>query len=532
MADDDGSDLFLSLPDDAFSLVAGHLSHPRHLLSLGLASKRLFNLTLSCPSAWVALLSSSILPSHLQCWQSLSCLSYVSICRFVYSVSKLRCLWAHQNPELGNLVYPIWGFLSLVFVRIIPQVVSKSVLYAPVLEIHCDLDGKPGLLFLHGENDSIHVGSVFSEILSDPNVLLLEADFSSNNEAKPSLFGKLAFGDRRTLLDILSSKSVIKLPNDLKSAPIFPKSDQDFKSLSDRREALISMHKQINGGLIPQSSLLSDSSLTRNKSFNPNSEKRKSISSLVRDSFLQLIGKNSNSNPSSSNTTGETNNKHLPLTEFLKTGENNSLSLSLRASQMRLTTYRSWPNMHENRYALYKLPLTNSKPGTEYSGLWAGSFGWPPVLLTNKSKQSKALFLLLLSYEGSTLIATKVLEGNHYVLHPNGSSMFTAQLEISSEDSFPWETEVGVRNGFQGEGISSGYGFRYPGSKPGSLFELESGLIAFVWRESKMVLVLERVELDQVLRSRGERVAALSGVLNFAYLTKSYSNVFAGFSPR
>jgi hypothetical protein len=320
----------------------------------------------------------------------------------------------------------------------------------------------------------------------------------------------------------------MKLPSDLESAPIFPRSHDDFNILSRRREVLISLHKAIRGGMIDCAIVESSpcsSILNRNKSFGRDG-KIKRLSSYVKVGIKQLMGR---SVPSSSNSNGE--NKHLPLNEFLKTGAGDSIGLSLRATHTRVTSYRSWPNMHENRFALYKLPLNRPEPSKEFSGLWGGSFGWPPAL-PGQEKPGKALFLLLLSYEqsdtGLVLVGTKVLEGTHYVLHPNGSSMFTAKLEEPSTDPFPWEMEMKVNCSFSGEGISSGYGFRYPGSKPGSLFSLCNGLLAFVWRESKAVLALERIDLSESV-STGEQVPALPAVSNFTYLTKSYSNVFTGF---
>jgi hypothetical protein len=59
--------------------------------------------------------------------------------------------------------------------------VSSNLAFSPVMEIHCDGDGAPSLFFLHGDAGSIHAGSVFSAIPSDPTVLLLEADFSPNS---------------------------------------------------------------------------------------------------------------------------------------------------------------------------------------------------------------------------------------------------------------------------------------------------------------------------------------------------------------
>jgi hypothetical protein len=110
--------------------------------------------------------------------------------------------------------------------------------------------------------------------------------------------------------------------------------------------------------------------------------------------------------------------------------------------------------------------------------------------------------------------------------------MFVVRVGEPSTEAFPWMTEdddsrtVDIETSFAGEGIANGYGFRYPGSKPGSLFVLRDGRLAFVWRDNKSVLTLQRLNLEELLR-KGERVPALPPIPNFAYLTKSYSNVFA-----
>jgi hypothetical protein len=192
--------------------------------------------------------------------------------------------------------------------------------------------------------------------------------------------------------------------------------------------------------------------------------------------------------------------------------------------------------MPDSRFAIYKLPLRNPTADQEYAGLWGGTFGWPPGKPT-KDKPGKALFFLLLSYEEcqgqQLLIATKILEGTHYVLHPNGSAMFIVNIDEPSMDPFPWDTDVdsltvNIKHVLKGEGIANGYGFRYPGSKPGSLFVFQDGHLAFIWKESKAVLTLQRLNLQELLR-KGERVPALPPIANFSYLTKSYSNVFAEF---
>ena len=180
-----------------------------------------------------------------------------------------------------------------------------------------------------------------------------------------------------------------------------------------------------------------------------------------------------------------------------------------------------------------QLPLE----GREHAGLWGGTFGWPPGGKPAEHKAGKALYFLLLSYEvtqvGNLLIATKILEGAHNVLHPNGSPMFTVNVDEPSLEAFPWHVDrdgapVDIVKSYQGEGIANGYGFRHPSSKPGDLFVESKGLLAFVWRESQNVLTLQRLNLQDLLE-KGDRVAALAPITNYAYLVKSLSNAFVGF---
>lgn len=265
--------------------------------------------------------------------------------------------------------------------------------------------------------------------------------------------------------------------------------------------------------------------------------KKKSLRGYVWNSFKQILGRSNSSKGShqvSKKLTSSSEIRHARLQEFLR--PSNIIRLSLNASTVKLSSYRAWPNMHDSRFALYKLPLRVARADQEFAGLWGGTFGWPPGK-PSEDKPGKALFFLLLSYEEfqgqQLLIGTKILEGTHYVLHPNGSAMFIVNINDPSSEPFPWDTDadsypVNIEHSFVGEGIASGYGFRYPGSKPGSLFVFQNGVIAFTWKESRAVLTLQRLNLQELLK-KGERIPSLPPVANFSYLTKSYSNVFAGF---
>ncbi|XP_038989191.1 F-box protein At5g39450 [Phoenix dactylifera] len=608
---DCGSSLLLGLPEDVLELISG-LLQPRDLCSLALCCRGLRAAVAASEKAWLAQCRRlGPPPDLLPRWRS-GVRSYGALCRFLSSVSPLLGIWVHQNPELGNVVCVIWGFLSVAACRVIPQELGPlgldagPLLWAPVFEIFADFDGAPSLLFVHGRDladECLFPGAVRS---LDPaaNVLLLEVDarpsvnpsppskshllpqcrsFSTDSEPKdptftsnfcrsdttvasrpspppvpppppPPPFSRLAFGDRRRLLDLVAGRVRLKVPQDLAAAPLFPCSPthDDIAILADRRLSLIQMHKLNGGRMDPKvaeptlgssehSRIPSSDEIPCSRSSTTGRRRNLfSVAGYVKDGLKQFMGRSSSSLNASGLISskrvslGSGESKHVPVHEFLRTGD--TIRLSLRAAYMRLTTYRAWPNMHDNRFALYKLPLQAPEAGREYAGLWGGTFGWPPGR-PSEDKPGKALFFLLLSYEEAEgqllLIATKILEGTHYVLHPNGSAMFTVKVDEPATEPFPWETDgdsihVEVKHTCSGEGIANGYGFRYPGSKPGSLYVIQHGLLAFVWSESKAVLTLQRLDLEELLK-KGERVPSLPPIDNFAYLTKSYSNVFAGF---
>ncbi|THU72894.1 hypothetical protein C4D60_Mb04t17030 [Musa balbisiana] len=606
---DCGSRLFLALPDDVLALVSAYL-RPLDLCALALCCRGLRAAVASSEKAWLAQCRRLGPPAHaLPLWRE-GVRSYRALCRFLAAVAPLLGVWVHQNPELGNVVCVLWGFLSVVGVRIIPQELGPlgldagPLLWAPVFEILADADGAPSCFFLHGRGDHgedcLYPGSVQSV---DPscNILLLEVDVrhkdpalppgtlhlprsqifsavsdrkdptlgrklrwsdSSNTISSPSAappsppsipFNRLPFNDRRRLLDQVAGRVRLEIPLDLATAPLFDRSPpcDDAKLLARRWSELVNMHKQISGGRIDRKAaelapgLIEHAAITNGDVISHHqitvSGKRKalvSVAAYLRDGFKQFMSRSNSSKAAglisrNGNSWGSAQKKHAQLHQFLMSGD--AVGLSLRAAHMRLTAYRAWPDMHDNWFALYKLPMQVPSACQEHAGLWAGTFGWPPGR-PSEDKPGKALFFLLLSYEEvegrPLLIATKILEGTHYVLHPNGSAMFIAKLDETSSDAFPWETDseplqVEVERSYSGEGIASGYGFRYPGSKPGSLFVLQNGLLAFVWKESRSVLTLQRIDLQELLK-RGERVPMLPPVANFSYLTKSYSNVFAG----
>ncbi|KAK4352301.1 hypothetical protein RND71_027819 [Anisodus tanguticus] len=551
-----GSSLLLTLPDDVFALVSRSLS-PRDLCNLGLCCRNLHDLAAS-DKVW---LSQCDLLGVVPCkdlieWRKGIC-SYKALCRFLVGINPLLGIWVHQNPELGNVVYVIPGFISAVGCRIIPQELGPvglevgPILWSPVFEVVSDFEGN-ALFFLHGResgNDYVYPGSI-KKVDRTCNVLLLEVKPQQHTSVAHSIvpFGRLAFVDRRKLLDTVTNQVRQTLP-DAKDDILFPRlrreeADlrEDTELLYERRLLLMKMYDGGGGFTVWKAGTELPSHIGLSE-FRQNldlisatgdheSRSRKTFAEYVRQSLKYILRKSNSTNGKRDllrkNSSSGHGSKHAQLHEFLQPGD--AIGLTLHASTMKLSSYRAWPNMHESKFALYKLPMRAPEAGQEYAGVWGGTFGWPPGKL-NDDKPGKALFLLFLSYEESQgqkiLIATKILEGTHYVLHPNGSAMFIVNIEEPSNDPFPWCTdEHDSKHAFTGEGIANGYGFRYPGSKPGSLFVINDKMLAFIWKESRAVLTLQRLDLQEVL-SKGERIHALPPVSNFAYLTRSYSNVFA-----
>ncbi|WRX08740.1 hypothetical protein QQP08_001227 [Theobroma cacao] len=607
-----GSSLFLALPDDVFAIISRSLL-PRDICNLSVCCKSLCALVAS-EKIWLSQCDVvGIVPTRdLVEWRE-GVSSYKALCRFLVSVKPLIGIWVHQNPELGNVVYVMPGFVSVVGCRLIPQELGPlgiddgPILWAPVFEIIGDFDGST-TFFLHGREkgcDFFYPGSV-KYVERNCNVLLLEVEpretrngcklfpsksivHHSNEEISRKVsrsnsdlsrsqrvlgqsgtmvpFCRLAFVDRRKLLETVTSQVRQKVPYSV-SGPLFPRLRDDVENfqndlvvLSQRRLLLLQMYRSgcdhdctdlkasTEMPADPTQLELNDirKSLDRSSSCSNTlngddgqmrGNNRKSIGGYFRASIKQILRKSSSINGGraiSKCNSSSSENRHAQLHEFLKSGD--TIGLTLHASTMRLSSYRAWPNMHDTRFALYKLPMRVPREDQEYAGLWGGTFGWPPGRPT-EDKPGKALFFLLLSYEETEgkrlLIATKILEGTHYVLHPNGSAMFIVNVDEPSLDPFPWDNDadshpVNVKHAFMGEGIANGYGFRYPGSKPGTLFIIQNGLLAFIWKESRVVLTLQRLNLQELLK-KGERVPALPPIANFSYLTKSYSNVFAGFS--
>ncbi|CAN7136546.1 unnamed protein product [Brassica rapa subsp. narinosa] len=126
-----GTCLLLLLPEDVIAAIPRFLS-PSDVYNLSLCCKSLYDLVLAhSKNIWLA-----------QCE--------------LVQVLPLRGVWVNQVPELGNVVYVMPGFLSVVGCRIIPQeggplgIQEGRITWSPVFEIISGFDGSTKF-FLHGK---------------------------------------------------------------------------------------------------------------------------------------------------------------------------------------------------------------------------------------------------------------------------------------------------------------------------------------------------------------------------------------------
>ncbi|KAL1189626.1 putative F-box protein [Cardamine amara subsp. amara] len=532
-----GACSLLSLPGDVFAVISCFLS-PSDICNLILCSKSLCALVDSEKTWLVQCEEVKVLPLvEIVQWR-VGISSYKVLCRFLVQVVKpLIGIWVHQNPEVGNVVYVMPGFLSVVGCRIIPQKVGPlwiqegRIMWSPVFEIICGFDGTTGF-FLHGrdrERSCVYPGFVMG-IEKICNVLLLEVEprreKSSCNEieieASSRLHGeheggvpfwKLVFRDRESLLDLVTRHVALHVIEPL-SGRLFPTRKDDEAMLLERRTMLLKMHKF--GGNWKHMNLEEDEQLC----YNP--------MQVDINEIWENLGDGINIMYDSEGEVSSSEIRHSNRQSFLSSGE--TFGLSLKASYTEVSSYEGWPDMHYNRYSLYKLPMKNPINNQEYAGLWGGAYGWPP----GKHGPDKALFLLMLTYEESekdneiVLTGMKILEGDRSARHPNGSAMFVVNIDTPSFEPFPFDADGReFKNSYKGEGIAHGYGFRYPSSKPGSLFVISNDLLAFVWQETKNVITLQRLNLEEILKKGlGSCVMPLPPTKNFTYMGRSNFNVF------
>ncbi|VYS68725.1 unnamed protein product [Arabidopsis thaliana] len=553
-----GACLLLMLPEDIFVVISRFLS-PSDICNLILCGKSLRALVDSEKTWLVQCEEVKVLPLlEIVQWR-IGISSYKALCRFLVEVVKpLLGIWVQQNPELGNVVYVMPGFLSVVGCRIIPQKVAPSwiqedrVKWSPVFEIICGFDGSNGF-FLHGrdkEGSCLYPGFVMG-IEKNCDVLQLEVvprqEKSSCNEIERGAsrkegeipFWMLAFSDRKHLLNIVTNHVGLHVVEPLNEM-LFPTLKDDEVKLNERRTILLKMHKF--GGNWKNMNLEEDGQL----SYNPMQVKiNEMLENLDDDFFFELhedlievtptestyvLRKSS----SSKNTTpSQSEIRHSNRKSFLSSGD--TFGLGLKASYTEMSYYKGWPDMYVHHFLLYKLPVKKAVDHETYAGLWGGTFGWPAGKCP-KGKTEKSLYLLMLTYEKEyserVLIGTKILEGNRLVSRPNGTTMFVVKIDTPSLEPFPVDAdEIHFENSYSGKGVTDGYGFRYLGSKPGSLFVITNDFLAFVWKDTKTMITLHRLNLTEILKKGlGSCVPPSHPMKNFTYMRTSSMNEFTSSS--
>ncbi|KAJ4902398.1 putative F-box protein [Raphanus sativus] len=498
-----GTCLLLSLPEDVFAATSRFLS-PSDICNLSLCCKSLCDLVDTEKIWFVQCELVKALPlSDIVRWR-VGIASYKALCRFLLKVTKpLVGVWVHQEPELGNVVHVMPGFLSVVGCRIIPQKVGPlgiqegRVMWSPVFEIICDHDGS-AKFFLHGrgrEGSCVYPGLV-SGIDKTCNVLSLEVEPRQEKRlCSGDPFQKLNDSYRRYFVQLVTNHVGLHVSEPL-SVKLFPTRREDEETLLERRTMLLKMHK-----------------------FGKNWKHM----NLEEDGLCY--------NPTRVDIGGHCDSPYVDLRSFLSAGDR--FGLSLKASYTDMSSYRGWPRMDLYRFCLHKLPIKTPVYDEEHAGLWGGTFGWPPGIC-NEDETGNAFYLLMLSYEeskknnGKRLVGTKILEGTDFVQHPNGTATFVVDIDTPSLEPFPFDADGRhFEHSYKGKGISYGYDFRYPGSAPGSLYLISGDHLAFVWHETKHVFTLKRLDLDQIMKKGlGTCVPPLPPVKNFTYLETSYTNVF------
>nr|VDD12287.1 unnamed protein product [Brassica oleracea] len=187
-----GTCLLLLLPEDVIAAIPRFLS-PSDVYNLSLCCKSLYDLVLAhSENIWLAQ------------------------CGLVQVMKPLIGVWVNQVPELGNVVYVMPGFLSVVGCRIIPQeggplgIQEGRITWSPVFEIISGFDGSTKF-FLHGRGKGgclLYPGSV-TGIEKSCNVISLEVEQKTlcSSETKRGDKGGVKFqelhaGDGLNLLEL------------------------------------------------------------------------------------------------------------------------------------------------------------------------------------------------------------------------------------------------------------------------------------------------------------------------------------------
>ncbi|KAL2622627.1 hypothetical protein R1flu_002832 [Riccia fluitans] len=559
--------LLQELPEDVLTLVSSRIS-PQDVINMSATCKRLRS-ACDADRIWVPHCEKIDSEVDFYSWRK-GVNSCRALYRFMASVRSLLGVWVQQNPERGNLVYVTWGFVSVVGVRIIqqevgPQGLDGGLLWIPVFEIVGNPDGSL-VFFLHGrknqEVDLCYSGK-FHASSSEPNVLLLGAvavtDDKSETPRSPiredltgeecsvsglvkslKALGTEQISFEQELLELLTNQVALEVPALLTNGALFARKDGKLDVPTLKRSSLSQKTGLVQGEKDPTPADRRVQLLQMYKSRNvtevmqgpdciSKSEPSSGYEDVPSKYLLQSLSKEAVD----------------PLRGFLTQSQNMGLLLQAKTIKMDFCKHSPfWPSMQSDRdFALYKVPEQRPEKGTDYAGLWAATFSWPPGRYDADTRLP--LFFLLLSYaqekEGRVLIATKVQEGNIFAIRPDGfpissvhgQVMFTARVDEFSSQPFPWQTErddlpVKLVEVFQGDGGYRGskYLRYFTGSTPGDLFVHSSGILSFVWRERDfsgeiIALSLERLDLRNCLEN-GERLSASPPLANFGYLSTGF----------
>ncbi|CAA7055423.1 unnamed protein product [Microthlaspi erraticum] len=543
-----GTSLLPSLPEDIFAVISRSLS-PSDICNLSFCSKSLCALVGS-EEIWLAqceLVKALPLSEILQ-WR-IGIRSYKVLCRFLVEVMKpLAGIWVQRNPELGNVVYVMPGFLSLVGCRMIPQRVGPlgiqegRVVWSPVFEIICGFDGS-NKFFLHGRDgkDSCLYPGFVTGIEKTCNVLHLEveprrekkllcSEIDREEASRKVSFSELTLKDKTDLLELVTSHVGLHDGSEPLAGRLFPTSKDDESMSLERRTMLLKMHKF--GGNWKHKNLEEEKELC----YNPMHVDIERIwKNLAHDNKDIDSDDDDNDFGDYHDFMDYKESKKEHRQSFLSAGD--TFGLSLRASYDEVSSYLGWPDMSYNHFSLYKIPVKSPMKDQVYAGLWGGTFGWPPGTFVEdyEGKTGNAFYLLMLTYEQSQedrgkilLVGQKILEGTEEVKRPTGSNMFVVDVDAPSLEPFPFDADGReFEHSFQGDGIADGYGFRNTSSVPGSLYVISNDHLAFVWRETRDVFTLQRLNLEEILkRGLGVCVPPLRPTMNFTYMERLFHNVF------
>lgn len=228
---------------------------------------------------------------------------------------------------------------------------------------------------------------------------------------------------------------------------------------------------------------------------------------------------------------------HSPehLQEFLGASERIALSFCALIGEWDYNSFPDWPMENALQFALYKLRVPTPAFEQECAGLWSGSFGWPPG--QPAEGEPTALLFVLITYQEyngeRALVATMLLDGSSCSHCYGGCELFVAKIDDPVLEPFPWDVDgIEIKNAYNGEGYGANffydhYAYAFDNENEiGSLFVMENGLLAFVWKENREVLTLQRLDLHELLK-KGKRVAGPPSINNFSYVPDAITeNVF------